>query len=343
MSMHCRILMKFPTVQKAMPTIVVLLTSLAVISDAGGQASSRFAFTRPLMGTDVRVVLYAVDSLEAIKAAESAFSRVEKLNDILSDYLIESELSQLSNTYNQSVTVTEDLWNVLSTAQEIARLSAGDFDVTIGPLTFLWRRAMRRAMLPDSIALRQAMAVVGFDFLQLNASSKTAKLDKKNMRLDLGGIAKGYVADQALEVLVQEGFSNVAVDVGGDIALGKAPPDTDGWSIEVFKGQSEAETVILANCGIAVSGDTYQYLEHQGVRYSHIVDPETGYGVTHERKVAVIAPNAMMADAWASTYSVMDWQTAILNIQDQNILSVRMVEPGMPDSRQHNTGQFKRR
>ncbi|MCY4159066.1 MAG: FAD:protein FMN transferase [Bacteroidetes bacterium] len=314
---------------------------MTTTSIAKSQSSSRLIFAKPLMGTEAHIVLYAADSLKATRAVESAFSRIDDLNNHLSDYLVESELSRLSNTHGQPVSVTQDLWDVLTASQEVARLSKGKFDVTSGPLTFLWRHAMRRGMLPDSIALRKAISVVGFELLHMNPDTMTVELEKKNMRLDLGGIAKGYAADQALAVLFQEGFYSVAVNLGGDIALGNAPPDTDGWSIKVFHGESGTENMILANCGIAVSGDTYKYLEYQGMRYSHIVDPQSGYGITHKRKVAVIASSAMMADAWASAYSVMDWQEVVTSAQNQHNFSIRIVESGMEDLKQLNTGRFE--
>jgi len=326
-----------------MTAMLAFMMSIAVTSVTNSQISSRLTFTKPLMGTDAHIVLYAADSLKATKAVEIAFSRIDDLNNRLSDYLVESELNRLSNTYSQPISVTQDLWYVLAAGQKIASLSKGKFDVTSGPLTLLWRHAMRRSVLPDSTALRKAMAVVGFELLHMNPDTKTVELQKENMRLDLGGIAKGYAADQALEILFQKGFHSAVVNLGGDIALGNAPPDTDGWSIEVFYGESGTENMILANCGIAVSGDTYKYLEYQGVRYSHIIDPQSGYGVTHERKVAVIAPSAMMADAWASAYSIMDWHAGVSNANGQYKLSVRMVEKDVKGGKHLNTGQFDRR
>ena len=324
-----------------MPVVLVMMISLITAVSAGGQTHTRLAFKKPLMGTEVSIVLYAIDSVAATEAVELAFARIIELNNHLSDYLTESELSQLSNTYDQPVQVRDDLWRVLYTAQKIAHASEGAFDVTAGPLTLLWRRAMRRAMLPDSTDLSGAMTAVGYELLQLDADNQTARLHKDNMRLDLGGIAKGYAADQALEVLVREGFSSAAVDAGGDISLGEAPPNSDGWSIKVFSGGAETGEMILKNCGIAVSADSYRYLDYKGVRYSHILDPETGYGVTHERKVAVIAPNAMIADAWASAYSVMDWQAIPLSIQERDGLSIRIVEPDGTGSRKLETGKFR--
>ena len=322
------------------PVALAMMVSLIMVANADSQTHIRLTSKRPLMGTEVGMVLYAVDSIAAVEAMELAFARITDLNNLLSDYLTESELSQLSNTHNQSVQVSDDLWQVLYTAQEISHASAGAFDVTVGPLTLLWRRAMRRAMLPDSTDLDEAMTAVSYESLQLDLVSQTVRLQKDNMRIDLGGVAKGYIADQALEVLVREGFPRAAVDVGGDISLGDVPPHSDGWSVKVFSEESETGDMILKNCGIAVSGDSYRYLDYQGVKYSHILDPNTGYGVTHERKVAVIAPNAMIADAWASAYSVMDWRVIPLSIQEWDGLSIRIVEPDGTGLRELETGKF---
>ncbi len=333
--------MRLPAERIIIPVVLIVMISLITAVSAGGQTHTRLAFKKPLMGTEVSIVLYAADSIAATEAVESAFARITELNNYLSDYLTESELSRLSNTYDQPVQVNDDLWQVLYTAQEIAHASKGAFDVTAGPLTLLWRRAMRRTILPDSTDLSEAMTAVGYEFLQLDADRQTARLQKRNMRLDLGGIAKGYAADQALEVLAREGFSSATVDAGGDISLGEAPPGSDGWSIKVFSGESETGEVVLKNCGIAVSGDSYRNLDYHGVRYSHILDPETGYGVTHERKVAVIAPSAMIADAWASAYSVMDWRAIPLSIQGRDGLSIRIVEPDGTGPKELKTGKFR--
>ncbi len=321
--------------------VAVMISFITAVS-ASGQIHTRLAFKRPLMGTEVRIVLYTADSVAATEAVESAFARIIELNHHLSDYLIESELNRLSNIHDQPVQVSNDLWQVLYTAQEIAHASEGGFDVTAGPLTRLWRRSMRRGTLPDSSDLSEAISTVGYEFLELDRDNQTVRLLRKNMRLDLGGIAKGYAADQALEVLVREGFFSAAVDAGGDIALGVAPPNSEGWDIKIFSGDSETgDEMILENCGVAVSGDTYRYLDDQGVRYSHILDPKIGYGVTHERKVAVIASSAMIADAWASAYSVIDWESIPLSIQERGDLSIQIVEPYGAGFRELKTGMFR--
>ena len=323
-----------------------LLVCTVTIADAGAQNIARFGFTRYMMGTEVKIVLYAADSTEAAGAAGHAFDHINELNEQLSDYLIDSEVSRLSKTRGQPTTVGENLWNVLFTGQKIAEASEGNFDVTVGPLTLLWRKAMRRATLPDAIEIINAMAAVGYRFLELDANSRTVQLNGDNMRLDLGGIAKGYAADEALKILIEADFASAAVDIGGDIAIGNAPPSLDGWSVEVFdlnaENELETEKLTLRNCGIAVSGDTYRYLEYDGTKYSHIINPRTGYGVEHERRVAVIAPSAMIADAWASAYSVMAWESAISDANDRTILSTRFVERRESGLQEVNTGKFLR-
>lgn len=323
-----------------------LLVCVATTVDVGAQEVARFGFTRYLMGTEAKVVLYAADSTEAASAAGQAFDHISELNEQLSDYLIDSEVSRLSKTRGQPIVVGENLWNVLITGQKIAQASEGSFDVTVGPLTLLWRKAMRRATLPDSVEITNALAAVGYRLLVLDASSRTVQLNGENMRLDLGGIAKGYAADEALKTLVRAGFASAAVDVGGDIALGNAPPGSGGWSVEVFdlniEGELETEKLTLENCGIAVSGDTYRYLEYDGIKYSHIIDPRTGYGVEHERRVAVVAPSAIIADAWASAYSVMVWESAVSDANDRASLSTRFVERREAGLQEVNTGIFLR-
>ena len=327
-------------------TGIGLLICAATTVDVGAQDTARFWFTRYLMGTEVKIILYAADSTVAAGAAEQAFNHINELNEQLSDYLTDSEVSSLSKTRGQPIAVGENLWNVLVTGQKIAHASEGSFDVTVGPLTLLWRKAIRRATLPDAKEIANALAAVGHRFLELDANNRTVQLNGENMRLDLGGIAKGYAADEALKTLMKLDFASAAVDIGGDIAIGNAPPGSDGWSVEVFdlntENELEIEKLILENCGIAVSGDTYQHLEHDGTKYSHIINPRTGYGVTHERRVAVIAPSAMVADAWASAYSVMAWESAISDANDRAMLSARFVERMESGMQEVSTGKFLR-
>ena len=264
------------------------------------------------MGTQFNIVLYAPDSTTARRAAAAAFARIDTLNQHLSDYLSDSELSRLSATAGsgRDVPVGDDLWTVLHAAQRLAAQTDGAFDVTVGPLTRLWRWATRRQRLPPDDQLAQARAATGYRFLTLDSAARTARLTRPDMRLDLGGIAKGYAVDEALKVLQAHGFSRALIDGGGDIRLGDPPPDRAGWRVTISTARDGSEPVteerMLARRAIATSGATYRYVEVDGVRYSHLLDPRTGIGMTDERLVTVIAPTGMQADALASALSILD-------------------------------------
>jgi thiamine biosynthesis lipoprotein len=280
-------------------------------SAVGTAGNLRFEFTQPQMGLPFRIVLYAADAAAAEAAARTAFARISQLNDLLSDYDPDSELSRLSRTSGEgrAVPVSEDLWIVLERAQQLAARSDGAFDVTVGPYVNLWRKARRERKLPRAELIAEAGAAVGWEKLQLDAVSRTAKLLAPNMRLDLGGIAKGYAVDEAMKTLKAHGIERALVAGGGDMAASGPPPGQKGWRIEVapldVTNAPPARFVLLAHRALATSGDVFQRLEIDGQRYSHIVDPKTGLGLTDHSLVTVIAPDCTTADSLATAVSVL--------------------------------------
>jgi thiamine biosynthesis lipoprotein len=254
------------------------------------------------MGTEFRIVVYAADSAQAENTIERAFARVDTLERITSDYRNDSELNRLSRTAGRDtcVRVSEDLWNVLRLAQRVSRRSRGAFDVSIGPLSKLWRRAFRQREMPAAEDLALAQSRVNNRWIKLRKRDHSVRLRGKDMRLDLGGIAKGYAIDAAAAVLREAGINRLLVDGGGDLYLGDPPPGRSGWRVRSPQGETELHSV-----AIATSGDQYRYLEWKGRRYSHLIDPRTGYGVTHRRSVTVQAATAAVADALASAASIL--------------------------------------
>jgi thiamine biosynthesis lipoprotein len=274
-------------------------------------APQRHEFTEPEMGVPFRIVLYAANAQEAQAAAQAAFNRIAQLNQILSDYETDSELNELSRTagQGQAVPVSDDLWRVLAQAQHFAEQSHGAFDITVGPAVVLWRRARRLQRLPEPERLAEALKAVGYTKIRLNPADRTVELLAPRMKLDLGGIAKGYALDEALKVLQARGISRALVTGGGDMVMSDPPPGQVGWRIEIAPldvPQAPPKRYIrLARAGLATSGDVFQRLEIDGRRYSHIVDPRTGVGLTDHSLVTVIAPDGMTADALATTVSVL--------------------------------------
>ncbi|MBN1443289.1 MAG: FAD:protein FMN transferase, partial [Planctomycetes bacterium] len=181
-------------------------------------------------------------------------------------------------------------------------------DVTVGPLVDLWRRARREQRMPAPEKLQAARALVGHRFVRCDPGRSAVALLRQGLRLDLGGIAKGYAAGEALAVLEARGIESGLVDIGGDIALGGPPPDSAGWTIGLDArgaGGGSTRHLLLSRAAVATSGDAEQFAVIDGRRFSHIVDPRSGLGLTDQSLVTVVAPDAMTADALASAVSVL--------------------------------------
>lgn len=296
------------------PGFCVLLGLLLVSALAAGSKSphrvQRFEFARPRMGTIFRIVLYAPTEAAAQRAAGAAFRRIEELDTLMSDYRADSELMRLCRWGHQSPRpVSEDLFLVLESALMFSRMSGGAFDVTIGPMVELWRQARRSGKLPEAAELARARDRVGYEKLVLEAEHRTVYLRREGMKLDLGGIAKGYAADQAVRTLRAQGIESALIDAGGDVRLGSPPPGRRGWVVAVTHPDPSwpgpLKELLLHNSAVATSGDTEQFVEIGGVRYSHIVDPAMGLGVRDSASATVIASDGMTADALATALSVL--------------------------------------
>ncbi|MBY0525864.1 MAG: FAD:protein FMN transferase [Gemmataceae bacterium] len=293
-----------------------LICGLATASVVGAAepALSRYSFTEPHMGTRFTITLYAPDEATANKASKAAFERIAALDGIMSDYKPTSELMKLcAKAGGDPIVVSEDLFTVLARAQEVSKKSDGAFDVTVGPLVRLWRRARRTQELPATEALDKAKALVGYDKVRLDAKERTVQLATAGMLLDLGGIAKGYAADAALLVLKKHGITRGLVAAGGDVAVSGAPPDAEGWSVAVepLGKDQPARTLILRDASVSTSGDSEQFVEIAGKRYSHIVDPKTGLGLLGRMSVTVVAPNGLTSDPYTKVVAILGQERGI--------------------------------
>ena len=287
-------------------TAVLLATPPTAASQPG-----RYEFMQIQMGMPFTITLYSADEALANKAARAAHARVKELNAILSDYDPDSELMRLcrSSGPGKPVKVSPELFFVLQKSLAFSQQSDGAFDVTVGPIVDLWRRARRKRELPDPDQLAAALEKVGHEKIRLNEKDRTVELLVPGMRLDLGGIAKGYAADEALRVLREHGITVALIAAAGDITAGDPPPGRDAWRVGIAPfgepGGKPARFVNLKNAAISTSGDAFQFVELAGTRYSHIVDPMTGLGLTTRSSATVIAANGITADALASAVSVL--------------------------------------
>jgi thiamine biosynthesis lipoprotein len=269
---------------------------------SGAQAPLRHEFTQVHMGVPVRLVLYTADSARAREGAQAAYGLIANLDAALSDYRPDSELRRLEAGARRWFTPSDDLFAVLTRAVEISRATDGAFDPTTGALTRLWREARTNNTLPDSAAVGRARRTVGWHHILIDSSPPLLQVSGRGTQLDVGGIAKGYILQQAFEVLRALDLRSVLLEAGGDIVVGDAPPGEQGWRIVVGDSSSVQS---VTNVAVATSGSREQHLDVPGARYSHVIDPRTGWGVRSRAEVTVIAADGATADAVATALSVL--------------------------------------
>ncbi len=311
---------------------------------AAPEALQRFEFAREIMTAPSQVVLYGGDGAIARRAAEAAYARMDAIEAVMNDYDPTSELSRLSaSAGGDFVVVSEDLWRVLSRAREICVATGGAFDVTAGPCVDLWRRARQTKTMPSAEELAAARSVCGYRLMTLDDARRAVRLEKRGMRLDLGGIAKGYAVHEGLAVLEKLGVKSALVSIGGEVAAGDAPPGARGWRVGVAPVRDGAPSlyVWLSHAVASTSGDAFRFVEIDGKRYSHIVDLRTGLGLTDRSCVTVIAPEGLLADALATAVSVMGPERGIPFLDAGEGLAGRIVRPGAAGEELFESARWK--
>lgn len=274
-----------------------------------GYESSFFA-----MGTEVQLKAFHHDSDVVARAFEAVEARVRELETVLTDYDPASETRRLSELASLRPTpVSDPLWEMLEACDRWHELSHGAFDASLGQLTQLWRKYRRSPRLPTPDQISAARAQTGWQHVQLNRSAHSVCFDSSELRLDFGAIGKGYIVDQAFNVLCAAGLPCSLINISGNMRAGAAPPERAGWRIEIAPlepGSPPLRQVQIANQSVATSGDLWQFVLIDGVRRSHILDPQTGMGVVGPRCATVIAPTATDADALATTACVVGFDAA---------------------------------
>jgi thiamine biosynthesis lipoprotein len=283
-------------------TLPAWVTPLAAQEHELATEAKRYTFTQAHLGTIVRLVFYSADRAEAKQLAARCFERVVELDRVFSDYRDDSELMKLCKVaHKRATSVSHDMFTVLACAQQISEQSGGAFDVTLGSSSKAWRERKRG----DVDAAMPVREKVDSRDIVLNKADQTVSFNKP-LSLDLGGIAKGYIADELAETLEGAGFADFAVSVGGEMVCAGSPLSRKGWSIDLEgPGQKVVASMELSRTALSSSGDSYQFTEIEGKRSAHVLDPDTGKGKQDQLNITVIAPTAMQADAWATALRVM--------------------------------------
>lgn len=323
----------------------IFIFSFYLFSSIAKAQQHKFSFERIKMGSPFRIVIMAADSLQADSVANKAFVMVDQANAVFSDYDSSSELSTLNRSAgSKPFVVSSMLYDLLRISGEAYRRSDGAFDITVGPLSRIWRQARKENRFPQN-DIAGARQLVGFYRVKLNSANHAVHLPRKGMLLDLGGIAKGYVASLVLDMLAANGIPQALVDAGGDMAIGDAPSGTEGWVVGIALPEASdrlfSRTLVLKNTCIATSGSIYQFMEHEGKRYSHIIDPRSGYGITSPRNVTIIARSGAGADWLATACSILPVEEA-KKLAGRNHASLLITELNNGQLVYHSTGSFNK-
>jgi len=286
---------------------------------------------RLVMGTFAHIKVIAKDEDTAKKCVEDAFAELKKVDELMSDYKSESQISRVNrDAFEKAVKVDESTIHVLQKSVEFSRLSGGAFDITIAPLAEFWRSAAESNSVPTEQELADARSKVGYEKLILDANEMTVRFAVAGMKLDLGGIAKGYAIDRAVGAMQAGGAAGGMVDVGGDIrCFGLPPKGKKTWRIglqnpaetdsdeETLAGAAEQVLMVLklTDAAIATSGGYRRFFLIEGKKYSHIINPYTATSTDALSSVTIISKNALDADALATSVSVMGPERGLVLIE----------------------------
>ncbi len=274
------------------------------------------------MGTLVRITVVAKNKKIAQESILAASDEIDRLQNIFDWRIEDSELSRINNeAYSKEISVSDEMFEVLSFSLKVSAKSEGLFDITVGPIIDLWKEAAQSGVKPTQMQIQAAKEKTGYKKVVLDDKNKTIKLLRDGMRLDLGAVAKGYAIDRAIEAIKQSGAVGALVDIGGDMrCFGKAPEEKKKWVIGLqdprnMDAQSQEGNILmrldLSDRAIATSGDYRRYLVIDGEHYSHIVNPKAGSSAYGLSSVSVISESAMESDALATAVTVMGFKKGL--------------------------------
>ena len=322
-------------------TLLVFLYSCNCI------AQKKYSFEAAKMGSPFSITIYTIDSANAAPVAASAFTLADSINTVLSDYIDSSEINHLSASSGKGeyIQVSSILYQIIQTAQQASVLSNGAFDISTAPIVQLWRKARVTKIFPDKDSITAALKKTGYQYIHPDSVHQSIWLEKPGMQLDVGGIGKGFTAQAVLDFISAKGFNSVMVNAGGNIAVSQSPAHQKGWLIGI--SEPEQTTVLLPrllslqNMTVSTSGDVYQNVEINGKKYSHIVNPKTGIGLTNSKTVTVLAKDATTADWLSTACSVLSTKKAMQLIKKIKNAEVLITELRNGKIKQISSKRFK--
>lgn len=293
---------------RTLPLLILLCVGTNPLARAA-DSLIRYEVSHQAMGTTFTLVAYGSDGTYMAEVAGQVFQEIDDLDDQMSNYKPESELSSINRQASRHAVIVEPrLFKLIEDSLRYSQASGGAFDITVGPLMKAWGFYRGRGRLPSSSEVAQVLKRIGYQHVKLDPSTRTIRFDEPGIEIDLGAIAKGYAVDQAVRILRADGITDALISSGTSsvYALG-SPPGENGWKISVRNplDQSKAAcTLRLQNLSLSVSGDYEKFFKLGGRIYAHIMDPHTGMPVENMLSTAVVSPSATDSDALSTSFFV---------------------------------------
>jgi len=324
-------------------SFIIIIISLVVVvgviwlNQLGLTNNLPQTMTGTIMGTSYHIRLAAQDAKIDIGSLEEKIRlRLDGIDNKMSTYKKDSDISRFNrNSSYDWVPASVETMTVIDAAQAISRQSNGAFDITIGKLVNLWGfgPTVNIETIPDSVVVHNLQTQVGYHHLELRQTPPALRKDSQEIYLDLSAIAKGYAVDAVARLLLGYGINNFLVEIGGEIVTHGQKTPKNPWVIGIETPKAEQRSIRkrlqLHNIAMATSGDYRNYFEYQGVRYSHTIDPSTGYPIKHQlASVTVIAPTCMRADALATALMVMGPEKGLAFAEEEHLPVLMLVKQG---------------
>lgn len=323
--------------------VALMITLLTCLAGCTAPEPTTYTKTTEMMSTYVTITVVADNPYEAEAAIDSAFAGLRTMATELSFWTKDSEIAAINNSAGKdAVKVSPQAFEVIAHALAISRNTSGAFDPTIGPLIHLWD--YRSKTIPSQSSLAHALSRVDYRKVIVNAPDQTVMLNDPQMSFDTGGIAKGYGADRAVEILKARGIGSGLVAVAGDIRAFGRRADGMPWRVGIKNPRSDNPEDIIAYLdlkdeAISTSGDYERFFIKDGKRYHHIIDPKTGYPALGAMATSVIAGKAVLTDGYATGVFIMGPEKGLALLNTLHLEGLIIDAKGRP----HMTQGLQRR
>ena len=292
--------------------IAVLFFAILVLVWVPASHADWYKEERAIMGTSILAEVWSSDAAQAQKGIAAVMQEMHRIDELMSPYKEDSELSLVNReAAEHPVKISRELLNLIERSLYFSRISHGAFDITFSSVGYMYD--YREGVAPTDAEIKQALPGINYRHLILDRNASTIRFARKGMRIDLGGIAKGFAVDNSIAILSKMGFHQALVTAGGDSRI---LGDKNGkpWMTGIRDPRQKGESVVvipLSDAAISTSGDYERYFMRDGVRYHHILNPKTGKSVHDTRSATVIGPDATTTDALSTTLFVLGWEKAM--------------------------------